>query len=273
VIGEERKDLMEMVARLQNKVAVVTGGASGIGRGIAEAFHHEGAKVVIGDISGSEDVVAKELGDHAHGVRCDVTRSADLDELMETARDRFGRLDIVVNSAGIAGVAALTGDVNEDDFDRMIDVGLKGVFLSIRAALPLLLEANGGSIINIASTAALAALPSRSAYCAAKGGVVALSRCTALEYATANIRVNAICPGIVDTPLLRGAAGPHVEAALAAAAAATPVNRVGVPGDIAPLAVFLASDESAFVTGAALTVDGGFTAGPPMDNQDVPWRR
>jgi NAD(P)-dependent dehydrogenase (short-subunit alcohol dehydrogenase family) len=262
-----------MGARLAGKVAVVTGGASGIGRGIVEAFHREGANIVIADISGAQDTLAKETGDSTIGVHCDVTRSADLDQAMGTARERFRRLDTVVNCAGLAGVPALTADVTDDDFDQMIAVSLKGVFLSMRAALPHLLDAGGGSIINIASTAALAALPTRSAYSAAKGGVVALSRCTALEYASAGIRVNAICPGIIDTPLLRNTAGEHVDAALAAAAAATPANRVGLPTDIAPLAVFLASDESTFLTGTALPVDGGFTAGPPSDNHDVPWRR
>jgi NAD(P)-dependent dehydrogenase (short-subunit alcohol dehydrogenase family) len=192
---------------------------------------------------------------------------------MRSARDRFGRLDAVVNCAGIAAVAALTGDVEEADFDRMIAVGLKGVSLSMRAALPLLPQAGGGSIGNIASTAAMAALPTRSAYTAAKGGVVALSRCTALEYASAGIRVNAVCPGIVDRPLLCAAGGEHTQAALRAAAAATPVRRVGLPGDITPLVVYLASDESSFLTGAALSVEGGFTAGPACDDPDVPWRR
>jgi NAD(P)-dependent dehydrogenase (short-subunit alcohol dehydrogenase family) len=178
-----------------------------------------------------------------------------------------------VNCAGIAGIPALTADVAEEDFDQMIAVSLKGVFLSMRAALPHLIDAGGGSIVNIASTAAIAALPTRSAYSAAKGGVVAMTRCTALEYASAGIRVNAICPGIIDTPLLRNTAGEHVEAALVAAAAATPANRIGQPTDIAPMAVFLASDESTFVTGTALPVDGGFSAGPPSDDANVPWRR
>jgi NAD(P)-dependent dehydrogenase (short-subunit alcohol dehydrogenase family) len=262
-----------MAARLEGKTAVLIGGASGIGRGIAEAFIAEGARIVIADISGAQDTLAKELGERAHGIRCDVTVGADLEEAMRSAMDRFGRLDVLVNCAGIAGVPALTADVDEADFDRMIAVGLKGVFLSMRAALPLLLDAGGGSIVNIASTAALAALPMRGAYSAAKGGVVALSRCTALEYATAGIRVNAVCPGIVDTPLLRATAGDHTQAALVAAAAATPVGRVGQPSDIAPLVVYLASDESSFLTGAALPVDGGFTAGPPSGDEDVPWRR
>jgi NAD(P)-dependent dehydrogenase (short-subunit alcohol dehydrogenase family) len=262
-----------MTARLNGKVAVITGGASGIGRSIVEAFHAEGAKTVIADISGGQDALAKEIGETAVAVQCNVSRSADLTDAMHTAVDQFGRLDAVVNCAGIAGIPALTADVAEEDFDQMMAVSLKGVFLSMRAALPHLIDAGGGSIVNIASTAAIAALPTRSAYSAAKGGVVAITRCTALEYASAGIRVNAICPGIIDTPLLRNTAGEHVEAALVAAAAATPANRIGQPTDIAPMAVFLASDESTFVTGTALPVDGGFSAGPPSDDANVPWRR
>jgi NAD(P)-dependent dehydrogenase (short-subunit alcohol dehydrogenase family) len=262
-----------MAGRLSGKTAVVTGGASGIGRGIVEAFHREGAKVLLADISGDQDAVANELGDGVTAVQCDVTRSADLVTAMQCARNDFGRLDVVVNCAGISGVSALTGDTSEEDWDRMIEVTLKGVFLSMRAALKHLLDAGGGSIVNIASTAALAPLPTRSAYSAAKGGVVALSRCAALEYAPANVRVNAICPGLIDTPLLRRAAGQHVDAALAASAKATPAGRIGNPSDIAPLAVYLASDESTFLTGTALPVDGALTVGPPATNSDVPWQQ
>jgi NAD(P)-dependent dehydrogenase (short-subunit alcohol dehydrogenase family) len=241
--------------RLTGKVAIVTGAGSGIGRAIATAFVAEGAGVVLAGISGDEKAVADELGPAAVPVRADVRSSADVAAVVDTARDRFGGLHVMVNNAGIDGAPGAIADCSEDNFDEVLAVNVRGVFLGMKHALPQIAAAGGGSVINIASVAGLVGFPKMPAYCASKGAVIQLTRVGALDYAAAGIRVNAICPGAIDTPLLR-----QFDPGMAAAAAAvTPLRRLGRPAEVAALAVFLASDESSFVTGAALPVDGGFT--------------
>ena len=244
-----------MGERLAGKVAIVTGAGSGIGRAIATAFHADGAGVVLADISGSEKTVADELGDRTLAVRADVTSATDIAALVEAARETFGGLDVVVNNAGIDGELGPLTDCSEENFDRVIAVNLKGVFLGMKYAIPPMVAAGGGSVVNIASAAGLVGFPMLGAYCASKGGVVQLTKAAALEYAAAGVRVNAICPGVVDTPLVAG-----IDPALTEAARAmTPLGRLARPAEIAALAVFLASEESSYITGAALPVDGGFT--------------
>lgn len=249
-----------MSGRLEGKVAVITGGGSGIGRGVCRALHAEGARVVAADVSGTERDLAASLGKGAIGIKADVTSNADLVSLIGAACDRFGQVDIMVNVAGVSGLRALTVDTSEEEFDRVIAVNLKGVFLGMRAVLPALVAQNSGSIINMASIASLVGAPKSSAYSASKGGVLALTRSTALEYASAGVRVNAICPGPIDTPMFRGDADGRASELLARGASRIPVGRMGTVADIAAMTVFLASDESAFVTGAAFAVDGGVTA-------------
>jgi NAD(P)-dependent dehydrogenase (short-subunit alcohol dehydrogenase family) len=241
---------------LTGKVAVVTGGGSGIGRAIAQALHREGARVVVGDISGEEKVTAEALGDGALAVGVDVTKAAEVAELMQAALDGFGPIDILCQAAGIEGELGPTGECREENFDRVMAVNVKGTFLGMRAALPLMAANGGGAIINMASMASWVVLPGMAPYCASKGAVLQLTRTAAVEYAQTGIRINAICPGPVDTPMLRRTGQAVVDASVAA----TPMGRLARPEEIASLAVFLASDAASYVTGAGLTVDGGYSA-------------
>jgi NAD(P)-dependent dehydrogenase (short-subunit alcohol dehydrogenase family) len=247
------------MGRLEAKVAIVTGAGSGIGRATALRFAGEGAKLIVADVTGAENDTAKTIGANAVAVHADVSKSADVRALIDAARSRFGRLDVIFNNAGIEGTQAPTADYSEENFDRVISINLRGVFLGIKYAIPLMLESGGGSIINTASVAGLVGFPGLSAYCASKGGVVQLTKTAALEYAAQNIRVNAICPGVIWTPMVQRLTGDD-EDAKAAFVAMEPVNRLGTPEDIAAMALYLASDEAAFVTGAALPIDGGFVA-------------
>lgn len=247
------------MGRIEGKVAIITGAGSGIGRATAVLFAAEGAKVIVADVTGAEDETANAIGAEAVAVHADVSISSDVRSMVEVARSRFGRLDVIFNNAGIEGAQAPTAECTEENFDRVISVNLRGVFLGMKHAIPLMLEGGGGSIVNNASVAGLVGFRGIPAYCASKGGVVQLTRTAALEYATQRIRVNAICPGVIWTPMVEGftAGNAEVEAAFRAT---EPVARFGTPEEVAAMALYLASDESSFVTGAALPVDGGFVA-------------
>src|SRR5262249_11152885 len=192
---------------------------------------------------------------------CDVTQARHTQDAMRAIVGRFGRLDVVVNNAG-ALIAATAEETSEGDWDRIIDVNVKGTFLVSRAALPELRKTGGGSVINIGSILSLVGMKKRAAYCAAKGGVLLLTRAMAVDHAHERIRFNCICPGLVKTELVRGlfTGTPEDEALLRQRIEQIPLGRVGQPEDVARLAVFLASEESSWITGAALPVDGGFTA-------------
>jgi len=244
-----------MTKRLEGKVAIVTGAGSGMGAAMVKRFCSEGARVIAADVSGKQDAVAKSIGDSCIAIRVDVSQGADVKAMCELAMSKFGRLDVLCNNAGIQGAIAPTADQTEEAFDHVIAVNLRGVFLGMKYAIPYMLKIGKGSIVNTSSMAAIAAFPTLPGYTAAKGGVSALTRVTAAEYAAKGIRVNAILPGAIDTGMTQ--ALPHQF--LKAAVDATLMGRIGEPREIADTALFLASDESSFITGALIPVDGGYT--------------
>ncbi len=244
-----------MGERLAGKVAVVTGAGSGMGAAMAELFCREGARVVAADVSGKQDAIAAGIGEACVATHADVSQSADVQAMLNLAVERFGRLDILCNNAGIQGPIALTTDYAEDDFDQVIAVNLRGVFLGMKYAIPLMLASGGGSIVNTSSMAALVAFTQLPAYSASKGGVSMLTRLTAAEYASQGIRVNAVLPGAIDTGMTQAMPKDYIEGAVAA----TLMGRIGKPIEVANLALFLASDEASFITGTLTAVDGGYT--------------
>ena len=251
--------------RLQGKVALITGGGTGIGRACALLFAQEGARVALaGRRAEPLEAVAREIttaGGDALAVPCDVAQRAAVEQAVHAAADRFGRLDVVVNNAGtlLMGTAEETSDA---DWSRLLAVNLTGTFLVSRAALPEMRKSGGGSIINIGSVLGLVGMKQRAAYAASKGGVTMFTKAMALDHARENIRVNCICPAIVETELVAGMFRkmPDPEATRRLRAEQIPLGRLGSPDDVAHLALFLASEESAWLTGAALPLDGGLTA-------------
>lgn len=253
---------MQAHGRLQDRVVVITGGGSGFGRAAAVMFAGEGARVYVVDRDGDAvDETLEVIGAAAVGCRADVTSSSDMEALSRQVVAEQGRVDVVFANAGIEGVGR-AGDLAEDAWQRVIDVNLKGVWLTSKFFLEHMVAAGRGSIINTASIGALVGVTGIMPYAAAKGGVLAMSRQMATDYAQHGIRVNAICPGTVVTPLVerswRGK-GQDVETETARVAARHPLGRAGAPDDIASAALYLASDDSSWVTGQAITVDGGFT--------------
>jgi NAD(P)-dependent dehydrogenase (short-subunit alcohol dehydrogenase family) len=247
-----------MGTRLAGKVALITGAAGGLGQEMARTFAAQGAHVAVADISGGEDKIASELGQSGLAIRCDVSIEADVKAMVDATLDRFGRLDILCNNAGIDGVLVATAEMSSDNFDHVIAVNLRSVFLGHRYGIPAMMASGGGSIINTASIAALSGVPGAAAYSAAKTAILGLTRVAAVEYATAGVRVNAICPGLIETAMVAGVGMDHPT--MRAAIAATPAGRLGRPQEIAAAALFLASDEASLVTGIAMPVDGGYLA-------------
>ena len=253
--------------RLKGRAALITGAGSGIGRATAELFAGEGAGVAILDRDGpAAESAASDIsstGAEAHPVVADVTSPEEIARAVDRAAGILGRLDIVYNNAGVGSSGSVT-ETTEEDWDRCFAVNVKGTYLTSRAAIPHIEAAGGGSIINQASVAALVGIQGFAAYCAAKGAVVSLTRAMAIDLAPLGIRVNALCPGTVYTPLMeplmRERGGGSIERGLEVTAAKYPIGRLGTPKEIAQAALFLASDDSGFVTGAAFTVDGGMTA-------------
>ena len=251
--------------RLEGKVAVITGAASGIGRASALLFAREGAAVMVADLDGKagEEAAAQiqREGGEAASVRTDVSESTDVERMIRTVVETFGRVDVLFNNAGVNFPATVV-DITEEAWQRSLDVNLKGVMLGCRHAIPEMLKSGGGSIINTASMLGLVASPRQAPYAAAKGAVVMLTRQVAIDYAQRNIRVNCLCPSEVNTEMNRRfiEESPNPQAELRRVLARIPMDRMAEPDEIAAAALFLASDDASYITGVALPVDGGLTA-------------
>jgi NAD(P)-dependent dehydrogenase (short-subunit alcohol dehydrogenase family) len=256
-----------MSSRLTGRVAVVTGAAGGIGAATAKELAAEGARVVVADVQDGAGTVAAitGAGGEAVAVGCDVADPASVEAMVAAAVEQYGALDVLVNNAGVSGGSSLLHETDVEVWTRTLAVNLTGPFLVTRAAMPHLLASGAGRIVNIASTYGLIGAPLAGAYCASKGGVVNLTRQLAVDYSPLGIRVNAICPGYIDTDMGGGrAALPPEQAAAAharreAAAALQPIGRQAQAEEVARVAVFLVSDDSSFMTGSIVTVDGGCT--------------
>jgi NAD(P)-dependent dehydrogenase (short-subunit alcohol dehydrogenase family) len=248
--------------RLEGKIALVTGAAAGIGAATAELFAKEGARVAVADRDYEQACkVAAGIGERAFAIQADVTSAQQVKEMVQSAVAKFGGLDILVNNAGV-GTRGSVVTIEENEWDTLIDVNLKSVFLCSKYAIPEMAKRGGGSVVNLASTVSVAGIPDRAAYVAAKGGVAALTRAMALDHADEHIRVNSVAPGVTWSnyyeKMLKEV--PDPEGFVAALKARAPVNRYGTPHEISTAILYLASDEASFVTGAMLTVDGGYTA-------------
>jgi NAD(P)-dependent dehydrogenase (short-subunit alcohol dehydrogenase family) len=253
--------------KLANKVAVITGAGSGMGKAAALLFAAEGAAVAAADINAAAaEQTASEIvahGGKAIGIGVDVSSSAEVQRMFQQAVGHFGRLDIVYNNAGTIEKNDMLHEIGDDEFDRVLDVNLRGVFFGIKYAVPHLMKSGGGSIINTASVGGLKAFTGKPAYTASKAAVIALTQVAGMQYGKHKIRVNCICPGIIYTGMSREVHrerfGKELDPGIKGRISA--LGRIGMPEDIARMALFLASDDAAFVTGAPFVVDGGYTTG------------
>ncbi len=252
-----------MARGLDGKVALVTGGSSGIGRATALCFAKHGARVVVADVDdkGSLETLSMitDTGGQAVFVKTDVTKAADVEGMVNKAVETYGRLDCAYNNAGIEGATASIVDLDERDWDRVIDVNLKGVWLCLRYQISQMLKQDGGAIVNTASIMGLIGGTNDCGYGASKHGVAGLTKTAAIEYARQGIRVNAVCPGTIDTPMARRIAVDNAEAEKSLIER-HPIGRVGQPEEIAETVVWLCSDAASFVTGHMMSVDGGYIA-------------
>jgi NAD(P)-dependent dehydrogenase (short-subunit alcohol dehydrogenase family) len=256
-----------MTGKLSGRVAVITGAGSGIGRAAADLFAREGAEVALVDLNAEAAKDATEqitaAGGRALAVGADVADAAQVDLAFRQISGEFGRVDVLYNNAGVNSAGSVV-DASDEDWDRCFAVNAKGTFLCSRAAGRLMVAAGRGSIINQGSVAALVGIANFASYCASKGAVVALTRSMSVDLAPRNVRVNAICPGTVYTPLmepmLRARGNGDLAAGLAMTTAKYPIGRLGTPEEIAAVALFLASDDSSFLTGSVITADGGMTS-------------
>jgi NAD(P)-dependent dehydrogenase (short-subunit alcohol dehydrogenase family) len=246
------------------KVALITGASSGIGRATALAFARSGVKVVLADISveAGESVaveISKETDVPTSFVKCDVSKSADVARMVHHAVERFERIDYAFNNAGSEGIQAATAECSEENWDRTVAIDLKGTWLCMKFEIPQMLKQGGGAIVNCSSIAGLVGFPNIPAYVASKHGVIGLTKTAALEYAKQNIRVNAVCPGVIHTPMIDRFVGGNVEG-IKALTAGEPIGRIGEPSEIAEAVLYLCSSRASFITGVAMPVDGGWVA-------------
>ena len=254
-----------MPGSLEGKTALVTGGGSGIGRAASLAYAKDGARVVVADVNveGGEETVQliKETGGEAILVHADVSKPEDTQTMVAQAVETFGSLDCAFNNAGIGGGKErhLTADYLEDDWDRVMSINLKGVWLCMKAEIPQMLKQGKGAIVNTASIAGLVGLSGTVAYVAAKHGVTGLTKAAAMEYAKSGIRVNAVCPGYIQTPLVQGIFD-EIDGYRERVASRHPMDRLGEPEEIAQAVLWLSSDSASFVTGHNMAVDGGYVA-------------
>jgi len=252
------------VKRFEGKVALITGGGSGIGRATAIGFASEGAKVVIDDINseGGEETLRmiKSAGGEAIFFKADISKAAEVEALLQKTIETYGRLDCAFNNAGVGEPLKRMGKTSEDNWDRVMATNLKGVYLCMKYEIPHMYKQRKGAIVNTASMAGLKGLAGQAAYVASKHGVVGLTKSAAIEYATTGIRINAVCPGVINTPLIaRGLKDrPYLEKSYVQM---EPIGRLGKPEEIAAAVLWLCSDEASFVVGSVFPVDGGVVAG------------
>lgn len=253
-----------MAGRLGEKVALVTGAGSGIGRATALAFSREGSKVIVADsvVGGGEETVSliQDAGGEAIFVRTDVSKGAQVEALVARAVETYDRLDCAHNNAGIEGVITSTHEYTEDAWDQVIGVNLKGIWLCMKYEIAQMLRQGGGAVVNTSSTAGMVGIPGQPAYVASKHGVAGLTKVAALEYAKAGIRVNAVCPGPIRTPMVERFFAHHPMVDEEQFLAQTPAGRMGGPEEIAEAVVWLCSEAASYVTGHTMAVDGGFLA-------------
>lgn len=246
----------------RGKVAFVTGGGTGIGRATALAFAREGASVVVADVSGQSNRETARLIEHtgarALAVTCDVSRAENVKAALDKTLETFGRLDFALNNAGVEQAIMPAADIKVEEWNRIIDIDLRGVFLCMKYEIPLMMKQGCGAIVNISSGAGVKGIAGQAAYCAAKFGVVGLTKAAALDYAKLDIRINAVCPGIIETPMMDRFSGGTPEGR-ARVIAQEPVGRMGKPEEIAAAVVWLCSPAAAFVVGHAMVIDGGQT--------------
>ena len=248
--------------RLQDRVAVITGAGSGIGRAMSLLFAREGARVLAADLDGAAaEETAAQVGARCVAMRVDASQPDEVRAMIERAVAEMGRIDVLCNNAGIGSTTDVV-DCEPDDWDRVMMVNVRSVFLGCKYAIPHMVRQGRGAIVNTASVAGMVGVPKRASYCASKGAVIALTRQVAMDFVKQGVRVNCVCPGTVDSPWVeRLLAGVDDKAAARAALEARqPMGRLGTPEEVAAAALYLASDDAAFVTGTSLVLDGGWTA-------------